>query len=67
MLHPGSDHPALFEQAIQEGNATGNLVFDALIVAICREHGVSLFITEDRDFDRFDFNVERIATNETSS
>ena len=67
VLYPGADHPALFEQAIQEGNAAGNLVFDAQIVAICRERGVSLFITEDRDFDRFDFNVERIAAGETGS
>ena len=32
---------------------TNILVFDAQIVALCREHGVSRLLTEDRDFDRF--------------
>ena len=42
-------------------NAVGNLVFDAQIVALCREHGVSKLFTEDRDFDRFKgFQTERL-------
>jgi predicted nucleic acid-binding protein len=28
-------------------------VFDAQIVALCREAGVTELLTEDRDFDRF--------------
>jgi predicted nucleic acid-binding protein len=39
---------------VRQGNATGNLVFDAQIVAVCREWGVSTLITEDRDFTRFE-------------
>ena len=53
LLRPGPDYPDLLFEAIREGNAIGNLVFDAQIVALCREHGVSRLLTEDRDFDRF--------------
>ena len=53
VLFPGSGYPRLLAQAVREGNAVGNLVFDAQIVALCREHGVSRLLTEDRDFDRF--------------
>jgi predicted nucleic acid-binding protein len=35
------------------GDARGNLAFDAAIAAICQEVGVTLLLTEDRDFDRF--------------
>jgi len=38
---------------VGEGEVTGNLVFDAQIVALCRESGVSQLLTEDRDFGRF--------------
>ncbi len=34
--------------------ARGNLVFDAQIVALCREHGISTILTNDRDFRRFE-------------
>ena len=53
VLHPGLDYPTLLVEAILESNAIGNLVFDAQIVALCRESGVSRLLTEDRDFDRF--------------
>lgn len=53
VLCPGPDYPALLVEAVQEGNAIGNLAFDAQIVALCREHGVARLMTEDRDFDRF--------------
>ena len=53
VLSPGADYPALLVQAIREANAVGNLAFDAQIVALCREGGVSQLVTEDRDFDRF--------------
>jgi predicted nucleic acid-binding protein len=38
---------------IQQAGATGNLVHDAHIAALCMEHGVSEFLTGDRDFARF--------------
>ena len=53
MLCPGSEYPALLVEAVCEANAIGNLVFDAQIVALCRESGISRLVTEDRDFDRF--------------
>ena len=53
VLYPGADYPTLLAEAIREANAIGNLVFDAQIVALCRESGVSRLLTEDRDFDRF--------------
>lgn len=53
LLRPGPDYAELLLEAVREVNATGNLVFDAQIVALCREHGVSRLLTEDRDFDRF--------------
>ena len=53
VLYPGSAFVAFFAEAVREANAIGNLVFDAQIVAVCRESGVSSLLTEDRDFARF--------------
>ena len=61
LLRPGPHYAQLLLEAIREVNAVGNLVFDAQIVALCREHGVSKLFTEDRDFDRFKgFRTERL-------
>ena len=58
---PGPAYPVLLMEAIREANAIGNLVFDAQIVALCRENGISRLLTEDRDFDRFKgLGVERL-------
>jgi len=53
LLMPGERFWPLLREALDEGDAAGNLVFDAQIVALCREAGVSALLTEDRDFDRF--------------
>jgi toxin-antitoxin system PIN domain toxin len=53
VLHSGPSFLAHFEEALREANAVGNLVFDAHIVAVCRESGVTSLLTEDRDFARF--------------
>lgn len=53
VLHPGPAYTELLLEAIQESQATGNLVFDAQLVALCRESGVVSLLTEDRDFARF--------------
>ena len=53
VLRPGRRYPQLLADAVREADAVGNLVFDAQIVALCRESGVRTLITEDRDFDRF--------------
>ena len=53
VLYPGERYPALFHEAVEGGRATGNLAFDAQIVAVCRERGASRLLTMDRDFARF--------------
>jgi toxin-antitoxin system PIN domain toxin len=53
VLLPGEHHWLYLAEAAEEADARGNLVFDAAIVAICRENGVTELLTEDRDFDRF--------------
>lgn len=61
ILSPGPGFPELLADAVRESDAVGNLVFDAQIVAVCREHGVSSLLTEDRDFERFrDFGTTRL-------
>jgi hypothetical protein len=53
ILNPGERYWSMLAEAIREGDAGGNLVFDAQLAALCRESGVSALLTEDRDFDRF--------------
>jgi len=53
VLGPGPRFASLFAGACSQAAATGNLVFDAQIVAVCREHGVHEILTLDRDFARF--------------
>lgn len=53
VLSPGPRYPAILMDAVRAGRTTGNLAFDAQIAAVCREHGVSLLLTRDRDFTRF--------------
>ena len=61
VLLPGRRFPELLADAVREGDAIGNLVFDAQIVAVCREAGVRALLTEDRDFARFPgFATERL-------
>ena len=61
LLLPGPRFPQMLADAVREVDAAGNLVFDAQIVALCREAGVRALLTEDRDFDRFPgFATERL-------
>ena len=53
VLRPGPGYPERLSEAIREVGAIGNLIFDAQIVALCRDCTVSKLLTEDRDFDRF--------------
>ena len=53
VLMPGERFWPLLVEAAAEGDASGNLAFDAQIVAVCREAGVTVLLTEDRDFGRF--------------
>jgi predicted nucleic acid-binding protein len=62
VLGPGEQFWIYLAQAAREADARGNLAFDAAIVAICRESGVTALLTEDRDFDRFaGFPTRRLA------
>jgi hypothetical protein len=46
-------HAAIMLDLIQDSGASGNLIHDAHIAALCLEHGVSELVTGDRDFARF--------------
>jgi hypothetical protein len=46
-------HAGIMEGLLRKAGATGNLVHDAHIAALCLEHGVRELITGDRDFARF--------------
>lgn len=54
VLLPGERFAKLFLETVQQARATGNLVFDAQIVALCREHGVRTIWSNDRDLARFE-------------
>jgi len=46
-------HAEVMAEVLEDSQATGNLVHDAHIAALCLEHGVSEILTGDRDFTRF--------------
>ena len=54
ILRPESGFFKLLTTVAREADARGNLTFDAQIAALCREHGVSALLTNDRDFARFE-------------
>ncbi len=53
VLGPGPEFLAILADTVRLSEARGNLVFDAQIAALCREHGVDTVLTNDRDFVRF--------------
>lgn len=53
LLLPGEQYAATLIQCLDEGDARGNIAFDAQIAALCREQGIDRILTEDRDFARF--------------
>ncbi len=53
MLSPGTRFLSLLRRMVLQGRASGNLVFDAQVAAVCLEHGATIILTEDRDFARF--------------
>lgn len=53
LIAPGRLYPRLLADTVLDAEARGNLVFDAQIAAVCREHGVARLLTRDRDFHRF--------------
>lgn len=53
LLSETARHAEVMASVIEASGATGNLVHDAHIAALCLEHGVSELVTGDRDFARF--------------
>jgi len=53
LLGPSDRHWLVFRETLRDGQAEGNLVYDAHIAATLREHGVAEILTADRDFRRF--------------
>lgn len=53
LLVPGERFWSFFHSTISHGQATGNVVFDAQIVAVCLEYGVDSLVSEDRGLKRF--------------
>jgi toxin-antitoxin system PIN domain toxin len=53
VLTPGDRFWPLLQGVIEEGQVIGNRIFDAQLVAVCREHGVDTILSEDRDFRCF--------------
>lgn len=53
VLGPGPRHWELLRTVLDDSQARGGLVTDAVIVALCREHGVGALLSNDRDFHRF--------------
>ena len=51
---PGPEFLDHLLAAARDADARGNLMFDAQIAALCREHGIGSILTNDRDFERFE-------------
>lgn len=53
ILCPGETFWRRLRAAASDADARGNLIFDAMIAAVCLEHGIRDLFTGDRDFSRF--------------
>ncbi|MEW6323480.1 MAG: TA system VapC family ribonuclease toxin [Acidobacteriota bacterium] len=53
LLSETSRHADVMADIVMRSGASGNLLHDAHIAALCLEHGVSEIVTGDRDFARF--------------
>lgn len=47
-------HAEVMDAVVTQSGASGNLLHDAHIAALCIEHGVAELVTGDRDFRRFE-------------
>ena len=57
LLSETERHAEVMLSVVSESAATGNLLHDAQIAALCIEHGISELLTGDRDFSRFPLRV----------
>ncbi len=53
LLGESGDHWMELKELVVKGQVRGPLVHDARIAALCTTHGVTEFLTADRDFSRF--------------
>ena len=53
LLSETSSHTEILSKVLEDSGVTGNLIHDAHIAALCIEHGITEFISGDRDFTRF--------------
>ncbi len=53
VARPGPEFLGLLLGLARKLGAQGNLMFDAQIAALCREHGIDTILTNDGGFDRF--------------
>ena len=53
VVQPGPEFMAWLLTTAREADSHGNLMFDAQIAAVCREHGIDGILTNDCDFERF--------------
>ena len=61
VVQPGPEFMTWLLATAREADSRGNLMFDAQIAAVCREHGIDGILTNDSDFERFDaLNVQRL-------
>lgn len=54
LLQPGPEFLDLLIASVRQADASGNLIFDAQIVALCQENGIDTILINDRDFARFE-------------
>ena len=54
VVRPGPEFLRFLAETARGADARGNLIFDAQIAALCREHGIASVLTNDRDFERFE-------------
>ena len=61
VVQPGPEFLQRLLETAREADSHGNLMFDAQIAAVCREHGIDGILTNDSDFTRFDaLSVHRL-------
>ena len=61
VVRPGAEFVHRLLATAREADSHGNLMFDAQIAAVCREHGIDGILTNDSDFARFDaLDVHRL-------
>jgi len=61
IVQPGAEFMAWLLATAREADSQGNLMFDAQIAAVCREHGIERILTNDSDFERFGaLHVQRL-------